>query len=174
VTYPRIPSIPPLPRQQERERHARHDVVYVVDNASAAGRTLHLLSNLSSCTSSTTSGCGVGATPLSQRLLHVAARFLPRFFCRAVAVRALPRRSHGDVSRCSATRLTVGLIRIHKRDGKCGALRFPISSDPGTLSAHCSCTSSVSFCGVAALHLSASPRHVAENVPPARRAESRR
>ncbi len=128
MTYPRIPSIPPLPRHQERARLARHDVVYIVDYASAAGRTLHLLRDLSSCTSSATSGCGVGATPLSQRLLHVAARFLPRFFCRAGAVRALPRRAHGDVSRCSATRLTAGLSRIHKRDGERGALRFPLSA----------------------------------------------
>ena len=35
---------------------------------------------------------------------------------------------NGDVSRCTATRLTAGRSRIHKKDGKCGALRFPSSA----------------------------------------------
>jgi len=56
------------------------------DNASAAGRPLHLLRNLSS-------GCVVGAIPLYQRLLHVASRFLTCLCCRAGAALALPRQT---------------------------------------------------------------------------------
>ena len=60
-----------------------HPALETCDNASAAGRPLHLLRNLSS-------GCVVGAIPLYQRLLHVASRFLTRLCCRAGAALALP------------------------------------------------------------------------------------
>ena len=58
-----------------------------------------------------------------------------------------------------------------RRQVRCPALSFISQAQSA---AQCSYPSAGSFGGAAALHLSASPRHVAKNLPPARRAESRR